>query len=118
MTKRLLKKDRLKFENEVNAFFNQRCFTKPRQVASDAFEDYRYLKTKYGPDYEIRNVEASDGLYNVEGAFIGTKEDYKRINEDGLDCNPYTGKWNFHLMDCTPEEAIAHIIRWFNIIQL
>jgi hypothetical protein len=116
MTKRILKKDRLKFEKEVNTFFDRICHIKPRRVASDAFEDYRYLKTKYGLDYEIRCVEADGKLFNVEGAFVGSREDYARLRENGIDCNPFTGKWNFHLMDCTPEEAAAHIVRGFKII--
>lgn len=118
MTKRILKRDRLKFEKEMNDFFDSLCHLKPRRVASDAFEDFRYLKTKYGVDYEIRGVEASDGLYDVVGAFEGTREDYARIREDGIDCNPYTGKWNFHEMDCTAEEAAEYIKRSFERILL
>lgn len=114
--KRILKKDRIAFEKEVNTFFNRICHIKPRRVASDAFEDYRYLKTKYGVDYEIRRVEASGGIYSVMGAFEGGREEYAALRADGIDCNPFTGKWNFHLMDCTAQKAADHIKRWFKII--
>lgn len=122
---KFLKKDRVRFEKEVNAYFDTISYLKPKRVASDAFEDYRYIKTKYGVDYEIRCVEGGEPntLLNVMGAFCGEREDYARIRDDGIDCNPFTGKWNFHLMysegtpsDCV-DAAVAHIKRWFEIIR-
>ena len=113
------KAERVRFEKEVNAYFDSISYVKPKRVASDAFEDYRYIKTKYGVDYEIRQVEGGEPsvLLNVMGAFRGEREDYARIREDGIDCNPFTGKWNFHLMDCTVDEAVAHIKRWFDNVR-
>lgn len=113
--KRYLKKDRVKFEKEINAFFSKHQHLKPRRMASDYIEDYPYLRTKYGVDYEIRRVEAGDNLLNVMGAFEGDKETYARIRNDGIDCNPFTGKWNFHLSGDI-DEVITHIKQWFLLI--
>jgi len=114
--KRILKKDRMKFEKEINAFFDDISYLKPKQTASDELTPTRYIKTRYGVDYEVRGVDAEGSIYSVVGAFRGKKEDYARIKDNGIDCNPFTGKWNFHLMDCSVDDAITHIKRWFDRI--
>jgi len=116
MYRKILKKDRIKFEKEINAYFDDISYLKPKQTASDELTPTRYIKTRYGVDYEVRGIDAEDSLYNVMGAFRGEREDYARIKANGIDCNPFTGKWNFHLMDCSVDDAIDHIKRWFDRI--
>lgn len=115
--KKILKKDRIKFEKEINAFFDGISYLKDRQTASDEFTPTRYVKTRYGVDYEVRGIDAEDSLFNVMGAFRGEKDDYARLRDNGIDCNPFNGKWNFHLLNTDgPNDAIDHIKYWFNNI--
>lgn len=118
MSKTYKKKDREKFEREMMRWFEDRAFeTKPKNYDSTPAE-YLYLHTNFGI-YEVRHIEASDegNMLNVMGAFRETKNDgFQHIRDAGIDCNPYTGKWNFHLMDHTVDDIIDHITSWFERI--
>lgn len=115
MTKRYLKKDREYFVKEMAAFFRQYAHKIEKQ---DYLEDLKlhpykyYLKTPFG-EYEVRSIDPSDNILSIMGAFR-EKEYFPALKENGFDCNPFTGKWNFHLNPENAREAVHHIQTWFD----
>jgi len=115
--KRYKKAEREKFERIINLYIKNNAHYKDKRVASDAVEPRPYLKTKYGTDYEVRHIEADDDCLELMGAFEGGKDIYAVIRADGIDCNPFTGKWNFHFFGDDVDTVINHITKWLDIIQ-
>ena len=103
---KILKADRVKFEKDLNKYLDKICVLKETRTASDCVELRRYIETKYGIPYRVYEPDGEGSVYTLCGAFLGIKTDFTRLRNDGIDCNPFTGKWNFHLMDCTPDEAV------------
>lgn len=107
--KAYLKKDREKFREHMHEFF-QSIGAKPKE---GIYEDSPYydLETPYGM-FEVRDVDPSDNILSVFGAFRDGPESYAKAREDGYDCNPFTGKWNFHLTGSL-EGAMDQIKLWY-----
>lgn len=111
MSNKILKRDRESFIKFMNEFIKKHCNQVHVRTASDCIEAKNFLPTIYGIPYRVHEPEA-DILYTVCGRFEGNRDDFARLIKLGIDCNPFTGKWNFHLSgENTPDVAAAHIIR-------
>lgn len=108
--KKYTKKDNALLTKLILGYTDKHIHLKPKQTAKDCFEDYPYIKTKFGVDYEIRGFDAEDYIISFMGAFQGGPEKYAEINKAGIDCNPYTGKWNFHFPNGTTIQDAAEFI--------
>ena len=114
MSKRYIKKDRDRFTKEMAAFFASLAFKTEEQGYLNDLGLHPikyYLNTPYGV-YEVRSIDPSDNILSVMGAFRGGQEQYANARNHGYACNPFTGKWNFHL-DAPVQDCIDHIQDWF-----
>lgn len=65
------------------------------------------IQTKYGTLFVHVETDMSSKIYTCFTRF----EDVEKAKKN-VDCNPYSGKWNFHLYvkDHTPENAAKNVL--------